>query len=814
MKFIFSSISLWVISLCFTQSVTLPSPLNSYYHSGKDFSRHHEVVQFFEALRNLFPTQVKIENYGTTQEGRPLILVFISSAENIQQLNRIQEKHLQNSTDEKIAITWLSYNVHGNESCGTEASMETAYRLLSSNTSLLNENLIIIDPCLNPDGRDRYVNYFKQYHNQTGQYDASSAEHDETWPGGRPNHFLFDLNRDWAWLTQVESKQRIKVYNQWLPHVHVDFHEQGMNEPYYFPPAAEPYHEVITTWQRDFQTHIGKHHASYFDKNGWLYFSKEIFDLLYPSYGDTYPTFNGAIGMTYEQGGSGRAGLGVIINTGDTLTLAERISHHVIAGISTLETVQDHHQKMLNEFQQFQEKNLSNLSKTYILDGSAPNILSLQSLLDQHEITYTVAAENQPNEIKGWDYFTNAETTKRIKKNDLIITSNQKKGTLVSVLFEQKTKLADSLTYDITAWSLPYAYGIPCLMVNKALTNISGSQEKPSKVNLELKEEPYAIAIQWDNLNAVRALKMLLDSGLSVSFTEKDIETGAGHIHRGSLLILKADNPGVSLKTSVPKILNGMYLNCWALQSGWAEKGTDLGSSSIKNIQKPNVGVLFNDATSSLSMGEIWHFLDVQLGINHQLLRMHSINVYDLMHLDVIFIPEGFQSDNNEALKTWISEGGTCIVMGGGASQFMEEDFGMKPDESKPIIPSRELGNYGNMERSSLSEAIIGAIYKCRVDLTHPLSFGYRDSTYFTLRLASQVYPFQGETVQQIKDKNAWITGFAGYKVKYKQQGETTVGIHNIGDGKIIYFFDNPLFRGFWENGKLQVANAIYFLND
>ena len=798
-------------TLLSAQLVTIPSPLNKYYHSGTDFSRHHEVIQYFETLQRMFPSQVTLETYGFTNEGRPLIVAFISSEKNIKSLENIRLNHLSNNKSENISIAWLSYNVHGNESCGTEAAMETAYRLVTSEAKLLENTLVILDPCLNPDGRDRYVNYFKQYHNKTGQVHVQSAEHDENWPGGRPNHYLFDLNRDWAWLTQVESKQRVKVYNQWLPHVHVDFHEQGMNEPYYFPPAAEPYHEVITNWQRDFQKHIGKNHASYFDKNGWLYFSKEIFDLLYPSYGDTYPTFNGAIGMTYEQGGSGRAGLGVITMVGDTLTLAERIEHHIITGISTIETVNNHHTKLIEEFQKFQANNLNKTPNTYVLDGSSANIHALTSLLDQHQIIYTKINANQATELKGFDYFTNQDKSRKLLKNDVLISTNQQKGNLIDVLFEQKTALSDSLTYDITAWSLPYAYGVACMKVNK-LVSVTQADLPEQNSSFAITEEPYAIAVPWENLNGARILNELLEIGIKVSMSEKEFTTSKGEFKKGTLLILKSDNPGKSLTALVPPIINKFKHQATALYSGWAEVGTDLGSSSVKNITKPRIGVLFNDQSSSLSVGEIWNFLDAELAVDHQLIRDGDADSYTLSQLDVVFIPEGFQREDNTSLKQWINSGGTCIVMGSGAANFMESDFGMKIVEGSNPINSGDLGNYGNLERSSISETIIGAIYQCNVDPSHPLAFGYKDN-YHTLRLAADVYPFEGDIIQKITDKNAWITGFAGYKVKHKQEGAVTVGSLGIGEGKIVYFFDNPLFRGFWENGKLQVANAIYFLH-
>jgi len=210
--------------------------------------------------------------------------------------------------------------------------------------------------------------------------DQQASEHNEPWPGGRANHYLFDLNRDWVWATQIESQSRLKIYNKWMPHIHVDFHEQGINEPYYFAPAAEPFHEIISDWQRDFQIQIGKNHAKYFDAEGWLYFTRERFDLFYPSYGDTYPTFMGAIGMTYEQAGHSRAGLGVLNDEGIILTLVDRVAHHTITGLSTVEISSKNASQLNTEFKKF--FNTSELKyKSYVLQGNKDKIIALKSLL-------------------------------------------------------------------------------------------------------------------------------------------------------------------------------------------------------------------------------------------------------------------------------------------------------------------------------------------------------------------------------------------------------------------------------------------------
>ena len=348
----------FVITTSFSaQSIQSPKEFLG-YELGERFTRHHKVVEYFSYLSNQL-SNVQLEKYGETNEHRPLYVAYVSSEKNMANLEQIRQKNLgQTGLKEdrgagEIAIVWLSYNVHGNEASSTEAAMNTIYLLLTGKKSLLENTLVIIDPCVNPDGRDRYVNWFNQVSTSPYNPDINAKEHQEPWPGGRPNHYLFDLNRDWAWATQVESQLRLNVYNKWMPHVHVDFHEQSMNNPYYFAPAAEPYHQVISRWQRDFQTQIGKNHAKYFDQNGWLYFTKERFDLLYPSYGDTYPTYVGAIGMTYEQAGHGRGGLGVNTDHGYELTLTDRVAHHTTTGISTVEISSNNASKLNSEFKKF-----------------------------------------------------------------------------------------------------------------------------------------------------------------------------------------------------------------------------------------------------------------------------------------------------------------------------------------------------------------------------------------------------------------------------------------------------------------------------
>jgi hypothetical protein len=277
---------LFLTFLCSLSAIAqLKSPADFLgYEIGTQFSRHADVVRYFEHVA-ANSDMVTYQEYGKTNERRPLTYAVVTAPANQANIESIRKNNLAqtgiiestSTSNADKAIVWLSYNVHGNEASSTEASMVTLYELITNKKEWLENTVVIIDPCVNPDGRDRYANWYNQV--ASSPYDPlqAAAEHHEPWPGGRPNHYLFDLNRDWAWATQVETQQRLKIYNQWMPQIHVDFHEQGINEPYYFAPAAEPFHEIITPFQRDFQTEIGKNHATYFDQEGWLYFTKERF---------------------------------------------------------------------------------------------------------------------------------------------------------------------------------------------------------------------------------------------------------------------------------------------------------------------------------------------------------------------------------------------------------------------------------------------------------------------------------------------------------------------------------------------------------
>ena len=811
---------LFINTQVFSQNIQSPSEYLG-YEIGTQFSRHSQVIDYFDYVSSELPGNVKMEKYGETYERRPLYLAYISSKENIKNIDLIRKNNLSNagvikkemnsSINKDIAIVWLSYNVHGNESSSTEASMKTLYLLLTKNSNLLDNTIVIIDPCINPDGRDRYANWYNQAVTIPYNINSKSREHDEPWPGGRANHYLYDLNRDWAWITQTESKSRLKMYNKWLPHVHVDYHEQGIDNPYYFAPAVEPYHEIISKWQRDFQKEIGKNNAKYFDQNGWLYFTKETFDLLYPSYGDTYPTYLGAIGMTYEKAGGGVAGLGILNSENKVLTLVDRVNHHTTTGISTVEISSINAKKLNDEFKLF----YNNKSKTnnYILKGNDNKIQTLKKLLDAHEITYSYGKDFKTS---AYSYQSNKNENIQTNVSDLIISTDQPKGKLVNVLFEKNAKLSDSITYDITAWSLPYTYGLEAYVTNKDIP--SGKYAKLFNNNT-IDNMAIAYGVKWNHLNDAKFLTDLLVTKLKVRFNKSEFINNGIKYNPGSLIIHKGDQNNESMFNEVIGLANKHNKKLNPIYSGMSEEGPDLGSSSIELIKNKNIAILTGDGVSSLNYGAIWYFFEQEINYPLTHININKFNRIDINEFDVLIIPDGYyfsikNEKNTEKIESWLKNGGKIIAFSKALSIFSNsESFKLKSKANNTNLTEEKI-LYKDQRRNRVNNMISGAIFKVELDNSHPMAFGY-SKDYYSLKIGSSSYELleKGYNVGVIKDNPKPVSGYSGKKALLKLDNTMIFGHEKFGKGNLIYFADNPLFRSFWENGKLFLVNSIFFID-
>lgn len=812
------------------------------YKLGDKFTRHHRVVEYFRYVADALPN-VEVIQYGQTYEGRPLIYTIITSPENFNNREEIRLNNLRRTgmvdgspSADKKPIVWLSYNVHGNEASSLEASMLTLYELANASNAKTQEWLkqvvVIMDPCINPDGRDRYANFYNQYGNAIPNSSGVAKEHREPWPGGRSNHYLFDLNRDWAWQTQIESQQRLKIYNQWMPQVHVDFHEQGPNNPYYFAPAAEPYHDVISNWQREFQKMIGKNNAKYFDEQGWLYFTKEVFDLYYPSYGDTYPTYSGAIGMTYEQAGSGYAGLSITTDEGDPLTLKDRLTHHHTTGLSTIEITAQNATRVVDEFEKYFRENNSSPAgtyKTYVIkgDNNPDKLAAIAKWMESHAIRFGHPQAGKAS--RGFDYQTQTTGNVSVTTEDLVVNVFQPKSRFITTVFEPQSKLSDSLTYDITAWNLMYAYNLKAYALPE---RINPAKTFTPKVvdNSQAAAKPYAYLFAYQSLKDVEFLSTLIKSNIKVRAASKAFTVGGTSYDAGTLIVTRRNNESVQdFDAVVKRLANEAGRKINTTTTGFVDKGYDFGSSEVKYIKPPKVAVLVGEQTYSLSAGEIWHFFEQQVHYPITQVGTDYFKTIDLKTFDVLVIPEGnyrlFDDAALEQLSGWVSNGGRLIVIANALNAFAEKkNFALKgylketekSDFEKKQTDVREKGVldlYGDVERRQVSEAISGAIYKVSLDRTHPLSFGLGEA-YYSLKTNELRFGYleYGWNVGVIKGKAKPVQGFAGARINPRLENSLTIGVEHKGQGDVIYLVDNPLFREFWENGKMLFANAVFMV--
>lgn len=819
------SLLLWFALFTSTAFAQIPTPDEFLgYELGTHFSAHQKVVDYFKqiAAKN---NNIKLQSYGKTYEGRELLVAIVSDPANMARLEQIRTNNIAIASHKTVklveqpVILWLSYNVHGNEANSTETAMKVLYTLATAKDDKtkqwLKNTVVIIDPCLNPDGRERYVNYFNGVVGASPNPDPAAREHYEPWPSGRYNHYYFDLNRDWAWQTQIETEQRIKLYHQWLPQVHVDFHEQGYNEPYYFAPAAEPVHQAVTPWQREFQVIVGKNNAKYFDENGWQYFTKERFDLLYPSYGDTYPMYNGAIGMTYEQGGI-RAGLAVVTADGDTLTLKDRISHHFTSSMSTLEATSGEAGRLVLEFKKFFEQSLqpTTLYKSYVVKAqNIPRLKKLANLLAKNNISYAFGSDKVEKSLNGYSYESQKNESFKVERNDMVINVAQKHGVMANILFEPQTLVTDSNTYDITAWALPYAYGLNAYALKEGISGTHPSMEEPKKNTMSL-AKPYAWVLPWNGIEDAKILMALHQQDLKIRMAEQAFTSNGVTYSAGTLLVYRAENEkkNANFSSQLEKTLKGLNADYSVLSSGYVEKGKDFGSSVYRLLNAPKVAVLNGSEVSSQSLGEIWHFFDQELKYPISLINVVAASNLNINKVNILLVPNGLYSDKlAEQLTPWVSNGGKLILMENAIAAFAgKKPFLIKKKEEPKTDETKADHAYSDRGHGDFSNAIPGAIYKVYLDQTHPIAFGI-GKYYYTLKTDANIYEQleSGYSLGLLK-ANSYVAGVAGAKVKSKISSGMLYGTQEIGKGQVLYFGTELIFRNFWEVGKQMLTNAVF----
>ncbi len=809
------------------------------YPLGDQFTFHQQVVDYFQYAGKTSP-YVQYKTYGQTYEGRTLGVAFISSEENLQNLELYRKNNLISiglldgeEGGKQVPFVWLSYNVHGNESVGMEAAMKTLYVLASQSyegvSDWLEECIIVIDPCQNPDGRDLYAYRYRRSKSIQPNANPDDWEHHQGWPSARLNHYLFDLNRDWTWQTQAESQQRLSLYKQYMPQVHADFHEMGAGSTFFFAPGADPWHEVITPWQHEFHELTGKANAALFDERFRLYFTKESFDLFCPSFGDTWPLFNGAMGFTYEQGGGGYSGLTVARETGDSLSLQDRIEGHFLAGLATIKVSYENRERLIREFNAYFKSGLTKPLFEYesvIIKGSNDHqaVKDLLVLLDKNQIRYSLAG-NIGKSYTGFDYLANKNGQVKIEEGDILVAARQPQSHFVKVLFEPDSKYTDSLSYDLTAWALPYVYHLNAYALKEIIPQKGGEVVLPSLENKLPDSKPYAYVVNWSGFSEVKFMAELLKRKFRVRNALKPFTIGKQTFKRGSLIIARGDNRHLkdTFDQTIISIANTVNVQLHSTNTGLADKGKDLGSNYAPLKSKPEIALVGGEGVSTGTFGELWYYFEREIDYPLTVIETNYLNSVDLSKYDVLLLPSGSFSRQKDKLLEYVREGGRLIAFERAISLFEAEETTnlhkvveakKKEQESekkkiKTDDPSH-LKKYENQRRERLKERSAGSIYQVDLDETHPYTFGLGEK-WFVMRRSSDHYPFldNGNNIGYILNSEP-VAGFAGSEFQKEVKNSMVIGSERIGRGEVIYIADDPYYRAYWKSGRVLLGNVIF----
>jgi hypothetical protein len=807
-----------------------PSPAQVLgYALGERFTLSADVDRYLQALAAAAPDRVRYQPYGQTYEGRPLVQVVIARPDVLSRLDQVLAANAELTRPETSvqraaqiaasnpAVVYFSYNVHGNEASSSEAAMWTAYDLVRDAPEVrgvLDSVVVVIDPVVNPDGRDRYVNWYRGARGSQPNPDPQAREHREPWPGGRFNHYLFDLNRDWSWATQQETRQRLATWWRWNPQVHVDFHEMGYNSTYFFFPATAPINPIYPPYVLAWAKRFGDANARAFDVHGWGYYTGEEFDLFYPGYGDSWPSLTGAIGMTYEQAGHGAAGLAVQREDGDTLTLHDRALHHWTTSEATLRAAMAGKTQLLNDYASNARTAGAGEQDFLLVPGTDP---TRAEALVAHLRTEGVEVERA-----GAAFGARATpeavfpARSQFPAGTYRVRARQRMGRLAVTLLQQETPLRANFSYDISAWSLPYAYGVAAYRVAPGLAGSWTPVPAPSPASAA---PPAPAAYAWLVLPGAAetgAVVRFLEAGGRARVLTKPATFGGRRWPAGTWFI--PARGGDSAQARAARAGLGAY--AVGVSTGHSEEGIDLGSENVLNVRRQKVAVVAGEGVDPTSFGALWFYLDQQLGMRFDALDAPDLARADLSRYDVIVLPDASQrvvKGAEDALKQFVQHGGRLIALAGGAEAVapIAEIKVREPAKDSTNARARFLAGREERERQEWRQEVPGAIFSVSLDPAHPLAFGagqdFDPGRTFVLHQGTTVFE-PGENIETvayfapapqrisgvISPENARRLGQGGWLVSKR-----------MGQGSVVLFADDPLFRLFWRSTQPLLLNAI-----
>jgi len=809
-------------SVSYNQSIPKPASIIG-HQVGEWHVTHDKLVYYMKALAAASERITLIET-GKTYEHRPQLLLTISHPENQNTIESIRKEHKLLTNPEQSesldiskmpAVVWMGYSVHGNEPSGSNAAILTAYYLAAAEGAAIEAKLrdviVVLDPSFNPDGLNRFATWANMHKSKKLVTDPNDREFNEAWPGGRTNHYWFDLNRDWLPAQLIESQNRVKWFHEWKPNIMTDHHEMGTNSTFFFQPGIPSRtHPLTPQLNQDLTAQIGAYHANFLDQAGSLYYTKESYDDFYYGKGSTFPDVQGAIGILFEQASSrGHAQE----SENGILTFPFTIKNQFITSLSTYQAAYEMREELLNYQRNFYLNATKEadeaINKAWIVsDKDASKLHELGKLLQRHEVE-VYQLKNNYQEFK--------------KEHSLIIPTQQYQTKLIQAMFEKRTSFQDSLFYDVSAWTLPLAFNIDYKSLSgKAFNkNLIGDkfnpEAKPSGQIIGGKSQ-YAYLLKWDDYFAPKALFAIQQAGLDTKVATKSFTDNKNNDFEAGTILIPVKQQKISPE-KVYQVLNQAIKNTnvqiYATSTGNMD-GVNLGSRTFETLEQPSIMMLVGDGISPYDAGEIWHLADQRYAMPITKLETSNFGRADISRYNTILIPSAritaLLKSNKYKIENWLKAGGRLIAFEQAVKSLADAKISQISfwKDSTKSSDFKLYEDYGN-ERGA--KVIGGAIFETKLDLSHPINFGYHDS---------KLAVFKGNNLFMNLNDNAYaspvryvddplMSGYISPQNLDVLKNKPAINIEGKGRGKIISFSENPNFRAFWYGTNRLMINAIFF---
>lgn len=793
----------------------IPTPKSVIGHEvGEWHITHDKLVEYMKSLA-ASSDRISIENRGFTYEDRPLLLLTITSQKNHSEIEKIRNTHLRaiNNSSEDVSkspiIVYQGFSIHGNEPSGSNAALALAYYLAAAEgpeiNKMLDNTIILLDPSFNPDGLQRFAYWANTNRSKNINPDPNDREYNEIWPRGRTNHYQFDMNRDWLPVQLPESKARIATFHKWMPNILTDHHEMGSNSSFFFQPGIPSRTNPLTPkLNQDLTKEIATYHAKAFDKIGSLYYSEESFDDFYYGKGSTFPDINGSIGILFEQASS--RGHAQETSNG-ILTFPFTIRNQFTAALSTLEAANSMRVKILQYQQDFfkdSKKTYSNKAIVFGDEKDAAKTYHLAEVLKRHQVK--IHEVNQ-------DFVINNKIFK--KGYSYVVPMNQQNHRLVKAMFDVRKKFADSLFYDVSAWTFNHSFGVDYeenISLSKAGDEIDELFLRKGSISMK---SDYGYLMPWNEFYTPKVLNAILKKGIRAKVSMKNFTNSNISYEYGTIFIpvqnqkLSSEELYNFLNTSVSNTavqINGV--------STGLNNGIDLGSNNFRPITVPKVAMLVGNGITGNDSGEIWHLLDQRFNIPLTRIDMSYFNTVDISKYTTIIIPNSYSlgKDTEEKLKTWVKRGGVLIGYKNTARWLSNNKF-IKLNFKKSSIDTIKNVTFENRSLQSGAQVIGGAIFEAKIDRSHPINFGYKNN---------QIALFRNSTLFIEPDKRSYnnpiqyttsplLSGYISKENAKLIKNTVPFKTQSLGRGQVIIFTDNTNFRGFWFGTNKLLMNAIFF---